>query len=216
MQTHTRDEAGLFVASRDSPVLYAIFRFKQSIARYGYVSTVHEVFGDRAGQVLALYPAPADPDDRDAEERVIIALTTDFFFTCPTLAVLDGVDTTLGQADSVFMYQFTQVPHFLPIFGGKCMKDYACHAMDLPYLWRPDFLYMSPKERALSDEMIRYFRDFMNGRMDDAVLTRHRVAWPSYHTGQGEYLELGDEIRPRRRLREPFCQLWNEQLGYDW
>ena len=113
-----RDETGLFVASRESPVMYRLLEMKDSIARYGYTETVRNVFKDKAPRVLEIYPAPNDPEDLIAEEDVIVALTTDFFFTCPTVAITgSNVRSNISGIRERFLYQFTQVPSFLPVLG---------------------------------------------------------------------------------------------------
>ena len=98
--------------------MYRLLEMKDSIARYGYTETVRNVFKDKAPRVLEVYPAPNDTEDPMAEEDIIVALTTDFFFTCPTVAITNSnVRSNISGVSERFLYQFTQVPSFLPVIG---------------------------------------------------------------------------------------------------
>ena len=79
----------------------------------------------------------------------------------------------------------------------------ACHAMDLPYLFRPSFVYMNNREANLSDYMIGYFASFLNGTLSTA---NHTVPW--FEATGGQFLELGDQVQVGINLRQSYCRFW--------
>jgi carboxylesterase type B len=86
----------------------------------------------------------------------------------------------------------------------------ACHAFDIPYMFRPQFLWLSKKEKQLSKQYIKYVVNFMNGNINKDVA----VKWPVYSADQKEYLELSHECKVGKRLREQLCRDVWAKIGY--
>jgi para-nitrobenzyl esterase len=136
--------------------LVAVLNLLTPVTVSGYQDIVRNAFGDRAGEVLAAYPATTD-----AQAPVAWAAgVTDRVWSCPTLTG----DRLLARHTPVYAYEFADrtappppPPPFLPRTPDFPYGAY--HAAELPYLF--DVNGWTPRTGTpLSDDMIRRWARF--------------------------------------------------------
>lgn len=150
-----------------------------------YEKGMKEAYGAEAETILKLFPAASDKDLR----QTLNSLITDTWFTRAAR------EMALGQANTgkeSFQYEFTRLSRTMPGLG-------AHHAAELGYVFNtlPD-QKLEDTDRNLADAMIKYWVQFAKtGNPNQAGLPE----WPSFTPGSEKYLELGDEIMGKSKLR---------------
>lgn len=166
-----------------------------------YKEYVNKTFGDKARQVLAMYPATSNDEAKACAEQVL----TLYAFTCPTKAYA----TAMSRVKEVYLYEFTRVPP-----GAGAMGAY--HALEIGYVFgnlipilpTPDpEAYFNDTDKALSEAMMGYWTQFAaTGNPNQKGLPE----WPAYDIKSGRYLDLGDSVRVKSGLYPEACVLFNE------
>jgi len=140
------------------------------------------VLGDAGGSALApLYPPSAYNNNPGIAEATAC---TDVIFACPMLRTAQ----TLAAATPVFAYEFND-PKAPQIFVPP-VPDFefaAAHASELQYLFTLPKSVLSEPQKALSDQMVKYWANFAKaGDPNGAGLP----AWPKYTTAANGILAL--------------------------
>jgi para-nitrobenzyl esterase len=147
-------------------------------------SRVEARFGDFADEVLAVYPAAADSDARDAS----LAMQADdtFAWQMRTWARL-----TENVSSPAYLYYFSRVPP-----GPEAETYGSYHAAEIPYAF--DNLALGrahtweQTDHDLADLMSTYWLNFAtSGDPNGPDLPE----WPAYSSAADEAIELGDEVR---------------------
>lgn len=182
---------------------WAIFQLVMPpITAESYKGYVSKAFGDKAKQVLAMYPADNNDEARASAEQVL----TLYAFTCPTKAYANAMSRVRSE---VYLYEFTRVPPGASTLG-------AFHALEIGYVFgnlipilpSPDrATYFNDTDRALSDDMMRYWTHFAaTGNPNQDGL----LEWPAYDIKSGMHLDLGDRVRVKSGLYDEACVLFQE------
>lgn len=169
-----------------------------------YKAYVGYAFGDKAQQVLAMYPA-GDDDEAAASQRQVTTFCT---FTCPVRAY---ANTMANVKSPVYLYHFTRVPP-----GAKMLG--AFHAMDINYVFSNFIPILSPlkadkyfddTDRALSEAIMSYWANFAAaGDPNKEGLAN----WPVYDASTGQYLDFGDTIQVKSGMSVDICDLYMDEL----
>jgi para-nitrobenzyl esterase len=136
-----------------------------------YEIAVDVLFGAYAPQVLAEYPATNYSDPAFA----LGALLTDTAFACPT----DKLRALLSTLTPTYGYEFDD-PNAPPgVQSG--MPSGAYHSADVQYLfaYTPSHGVLSPDQKALSLQMIRYWAAFADQGRPEVPRAPH---WPRFDT----------------------------------
>jgi para-nitrobenzyl esterase len=151
-------------------------------------------------QVLALYPCQRSPL---ASAREIGQGVTDSFFTCPSRRVARAAATT--QTEPVYRYLWTHVTPYLGVLGTFG----AFHGSEVPYVFRTFaglFYSPTPAEKALSDQMQRYWRNFAaTGDPNGAGLP----TWSQYEPTADNAVRLDIPIGSVSRFEAAQCDFWD-------
>jgi para-nitrobenzyl esterase len=144
-------------------------------------------------------------DDERANEMMAVQLGTDSMFRCPTVQM---ADLLARENKEVYVYEVIHPAQFIKL--GRCSDDMACHAFDLPYMWRPYFVWLSKDEIKLSDHYNNYLFDFISGN----ISKRAKVPWPRYSSEKKEYMNLAPNPMLGHGLRKDYCkEVWSK-IGY--
>ena len=165
-----------------------------------YKTYVNNTFGDKAQQVLTMYPASNEKEATTSDKQVLTLIT----FTCPARAYASSMSKVKSPA---YFYQFSRVPPGAKAFG-------AFHAMDINYVFtnfrpilsplKPD-VYFADIDRALGQSIMDYWTNFAaNGDPNGEGLT----TWPVYNAGTRQYLDFGDTIQVKSGLNNDVCDLF--------
>jgi para-nitrobenzyl esterase len=159
-----------------------------------YEDLVRGVFGDRAEEALALYPA----DGAGGPTKALGRMLTEIGFASSARFAARQMSAT---GSDVYLYEFTRAP--LPFLMG------AFHAVELPYVFGTLDLFawtgvLGQTDRDLSELVIGYWTRFAttgdpNG--DGAPV------WPAYELASDLHLELGDSIGAYSGLYREACDL---------
>ena len=144
-----------------------------------YSIAINLLFGADAPQVLAEYPATNYTDPAFA----LGALLTDNAFACPT----DKLRRLLSTVTPTYGYEFDD-PNAPPgVQSG--MPSGAYHSADVQYLfdYTPSHGVLSPDQKALSLEMIRYWAAFADGGRPEV---HGAPIWPRFDERSGRVLSL--------------------------
>jgi len=179
---------------------WALFQMLSRPTLDAYQKYVNSTFGDKAQQVLTMYPASNDNEAKASEEEVI----TLYSFTCPAKTYAGAMSNVESPA---YFYQFSRVPP-----GAKALG--AFHALDINYVFgnfRPILsplkaeAYFNSADRALSGTVMDYWTTFATaGDPNKAGLTQ----WPAYDASAGQYMDLGDTAQVKSGLYTEACDLF--------
>jgi para-nitrobenzyl esterase len=183
---------------------WALFQLISKPTLDAYKTYVNKTFGDKAQQVLTMYPASNDAEAKTSGEQ----LTTLFTFTCPAKAYAGAMSKVNAP---VYFYQFSRVPP-----GAKMLGAY--HLLEIGYVFGNFIPFLSPlkadtyynsTDKALSDVMMSYWINFAaNGDPNKEGLTK----WPTYDANTGQYLDLGDAIQAKSGLYDQDCSVLMDAL----
>jgi para-nitrobenzyl esterase len=163
-----------------------------------YTQYVNTMAGDKAQQVLTMFPASDDAQAKASENQIVTLIT----FTCPARAYAGAMSKVNSKA---YFYQFTRVP------PGSKMG--AFHLLEIGYVFGNFRPFMSPlkaeayyneTDRALSDAMMSCWTGFAAaGDPNQEGLTN----WPVYDAKTGQYLNFGDKIEVKSGINTEACDL---------
>lgn len=162
-----------------------------------YEKRVRLMFGvARGDKVLAQYPASAYPTPRDA----LVAVTTDFQFTCPTRAYLQAA---AAHPTPAYRYVYSQV------LGGASALLGAAHGIELYFVFQKlerlkDYT-PTAQDLALQQAILGYWTRFAaTGDPNGAGA----VPWPRYQASSDPYLELKAPVAAGSGYRKAKCDFW--------
>ncbi len=164
-----------------------------------YKDLVSGLCGDKASEVLAMFPADDDAKAKKSANLVVALMT----FTCPAKAYA-AANSKINP--NTYFYQFTRVP------PGSKMG--AFHALDINYVFanfRPIMSalkadqYFADVDRALAETIMGYWTTFAaNGDPNESGLTQ----WPAYGASTGQYIDFGDTVQVKSGLYDEACDLF--------
>ena len=146
----------------------------------------------RADEIMTLLADDLDADIRLAADRLSGAAR----FLCPSKFMADAIDRNGGNA---YFYHFTRVRP-----GGE--KILAYHGAEIPYALdtADDWLPADDIDARLTDAMAQYWVNFATtGSPNGEGLP----TWPAYTADEGQYMELGDELRAGDELETELCSI---------
>jgi para-nitrobenzyl esterase len=148
----------------------------------GYQSWVREMFGDRAEELLALFPADSPEAIYPAFNKLITAVG----WACASRFVADARSSL---SSPTYMYQFARVPDWENKAWG------AFHGLDIGYVFGGPRLMMmdieyEDEDRKLSEMMMGYWTTFAATGDPNGAGRPH---WPVYDSARDEYLEFDCE-----------------------
>ncbi|MGB8707761.1 MAG: carboxylesterase/lipase family protein [Dehalococcoidia bacterium] len=183
---------------------WALFQLLAKPTADMYKAYVNSTFGDKAEQVLTMYPASNDNEVMSSDKQVVTLMT----FTCPARVYATAMSNVKSPA---YFYQFSRVPPGAKAFG-------AFHAMEISYVFgtfRPIYpplkpeVYYNDNDRALSEDIESYWAAFAaNGDPNQEGLTN----WPAWDANTGQYLDLGDTIQVKSGLNNETCDMFMNVL----
>jgi Carboxylesterase type B len=162
-----------------------------------YRTLARRLYGARADEVLALYPANDANEIRNALSRNI---TDSFFLT----GARYFAETTSKVNDKTFVYHFTHVSS-----DPRRRMLGAFHASEIPYVFMTQDTIMTAsyddKDHELGRVMSAYWVQFAaTGDPNGAG----RPAWPKYDAAADKHLEFGDQIAVKANLRKNAVDLF--------
>jgi para-nitrobenzyl esterase len=213
MHGNNRDENTLFTPSE--PLLSTGALPSPALTAEEYAAELTARYGDRAGEVLARYPADAYPSPL----RALAAVFSDAgppipLSTCGHVDAYEALSAVPGPTP-VYAYQFrdrTATPFVDFPFPGY--PEDAQHGAELPYLFPRLFgVGLTPEQQELSAVMVRYWTTFAatgdpNGR--------DLPTWHRYRDGgdvQGLDLASAGGVGPVDVAVESNCAFWASLPG---
>ena len=176
---------------------WALFHLLYKPTMDSYTTFVNSTFGDKAQQVMTMYPATNDKEAAEADLKVLTIYT----FTCPAKVYAGAMSQVNSKA---YFYQFSRVPP-----GAKMLG--AFHLLEINYVFgtfRPFAsplkadAYFNDSDRALSETIMSYWTTFAaNGDPNKAGLTQ----WPVYDATSGQYMDFGDTVQVKSGLYNEAC-----------
>ncbi len=190
-----------------------------------YEAFVRASFGAQAGSVLKLYPYPAGDHDPAAVAYQVAAINTDD----GTLVGQGVVNAEIGGCGNLALTE--ALARYVPVYayefehragpGWFATPGYqwgAGHAAELTYLYPQHdggkgYAGFTPAEVALSDEMVRYWGDFVKRADPNGA---GQPNWPAYSQGQFLSLDVGGKTAATANaafVSEHHCTFWNRLTG---
>ncbi len=155
-----------------------------------YIDQIHRLFGEKADEVLKLYPAGTDEQAKESH----FASYRDLSFAWQ-MRTWVRLQTKTGSFKA-YLYYFNRVPP-----GPQSSRYGAFHAAEIAYVFnnltgkRP----WEETDRKLSDAMSSYWVNFAaTGDPNGKGLPK----WAAYKTDADDALEVGDTIQPVQGVRK--------------
>jgi para-nitrobenzyl esterase len=166
----------------------------------GYATAVRGLYGDRAEEVLRLYPGGTPEEVLDSAT----ALASDRFIGFSTWRFMEGHGKTAGQP--IYRYYYTRPrPKFLGGYPAPAPPRGAAHSAEIEYAMgnlasNPHFEW-GPDDRRVSEVMQGYFANFIKtGNPNGPGLP----AWPAYDGKDGfQVMRLDVESRASPETARP-------------
>lgn len=162
----------------------------------GYRWLVRRRFGDHADAVEKLFPVGGGQDAQAAFTRMVGV----YGFVAPARFLARSMERVQSKA---YLYHFTRVPP-----NERAKRLGAFHALEIAYVFgtlegKPGF---DEKDLALSKTMRKCWARFAaTGDPNADGLPQ----WPAYRKDTDQYLEFGDEVKPKAGLYKEACDLFD-------
>jgi para-nitrobenzyl esterase len=212
MHGNNRDENTLFTPTE--PLVSTGAPPSPTLTSEEYAAELTARYGDRAGEVLARYPADAYPSPL----RALAAVFSDagpptMLSTCAHVDAYGALSAAPRPA-RVYAYQFRDRTA-VPVVADFPFPDYpedAQHGTELPYLFEFG-VPLTPEQQELSATMVRYWTTFAaTGDPNGRGVPR----WHRYRDGgdvQGLDLDSAAGIGPVDVAAESDCAFWASLAG---
>jgi len=185
----------------------------KKIRDWEYIALVDIFFQDKALQVLHQYPPPEEGNALP----VLIQLTTDYLFGCPSRNISMSVASN-GIAS--YLYQFAHSPVNDPINPTDfCKHGVVCHGADLPYTFYsigqfPEF-NQTTAEHHLAWQEMQYWTEFAATQFQNHTSVSELIPWPQMDPNTLESLSLDTPILVNHGFNQNNCDFW-DSIGYDY
>ena len=194
-------------------------------SRQQYEVFLSASFGAQAASVLKLYPYPAGDHDPAAVAYQVAAINTDD----GTLVGQGVVNAEIGGCGNLALTE--ALARYVPVYayefehragpGWFATPGYqwgAGHAAELTYLYPEHdggkgYAGFTSGEVALSDEMVRYWGDFVKQADPNGAAQPN---WPAYSQGKFLSLDVGGKTAATAKtdlVSEHNCTFWNRLAG---
>jgi para-nitrobenzyl esterase len=212
-----KDVAAIFAEGKQShvPLLagwnaeeasWAVVYGKEKPTAQAFPEQLRSRFGDRAAEVLKLYPATTDEEAR----RSAIDLASDLFIVYITWEWLEQQNKT-GKAP-VYGYVFERTPPVSPDMksDGVSPKELgARHACEIEYVFGALKSQPNPWETLdfkISDAMASYWANFTKtGNPNGPGLEK----WPAYDNGDHSMMHFGEKIQANPQMHRERYEYWS-------
>ena len=161
---------------------------------FGYRLTVRAMFREHADRMLALFPAQADDQVRDAINRLVTASS----FVAPARFLVRSMEPKESKA---YLYHFTRA---LP--SGPTAAYGAFHGLEIAYVFGnfSPGLTITEQDSKLSKVMSGCWVQFAKtGDPNGPGLPE----WPAYEAATDRHLELGEAVAAKAGLYREACDL---------
>jgi carboxylesterase type B len=194
-------ETGLYTIQANLPIISMLDKSRDQFREKDSLDLYNNLFKDKTPQVLAKYPVNKKWKHNGNSQ---VQLTTDFIFRCPILASAQGC---AESGRRVYVYQVEYGPKYISL--GDCGK-LMCHAMELPYIWRPVWMSFKTGEKSFSDHLTAQWKVFIyTGQLTSAP-------WEPFTEEKHAYVRMNTKMEQGVDLRKEHCDFWNKEMGYAW
>lgn len=205
-QSHVPLLAGWNADEASWAVVYA----KEKPTAQSFPEQIRTRFGERAAEILKLYPAQTDEEAR----RSAIDLASDLFIVYITWQWLEEQNKTGGAA--VYGYVFERTPPVatdVRVDGVSPKELGARHACEIEYVFGALKSQPNPWEAVdfkISDAMASYWATFTKtGDPNGPGLER----WPVYDGGIHPMMHFGEKIRGEAQAHRERYEYWSAASG---
>lgn len=174
-------------------LLTAVFGLKESLVKHEYKpSTTHHATDDRP---------------------VIVNMTTDFIFECPTRYI----STASAGRSSVYVYEWRHAPSFDAMGPDHpyCLHV-ACHGSELPFIFGTGSTLapLQPEEMQLqidsSAALARFVSNPIGGNMSFGG-----IPWPQWDASQQPWLAIeAGSTAVASNYKKSECDFWDQKIGW--
>jgi len=189
MHGNTRDEMRLFVG----------LTYPAGLTAERYTAVITATYGDRAPEVLARYPAGADP------RLALAAVQSDHGTALATCTHLTAYRLFARAGLPVYAYQFADrsAP---PLIDLPNYDEGAEHATELTYLWQDLLGELTPAQETLSAAMADYWTSFADsGRPSSG----NNPPWPRFHHADDVLGLAPGAVHPVDVAAQSNCTFWS-------
>lgn len=183
--------------------------FKEPVSDLNYIGLLSLIFKKRTVEILSLYPA--EPPGQD-KRPVLTELANDYVF----LAIQRHVLSLLLKNNPFKTYYW----HFNRSFSFdgwgpdyKYCIPHACHGINVVYGFQSAEQF-NRDEIILSNEMIKYYSNFIRTGDPNSGTLSPKLFWPSFNWQNKEHLQLETPSKIGTKLLEVKSNFW-DRLGYN-
>ncbi|XP_012940968.1 cAMP-regulated D2 protein [Aplysia californica] len=144
--------------TREETVLYIYSSFNHSVDVQEFLVLIEAVRPSKGLEILEMYPPTGTPPD---QREVLVNISTDLVFTCPTRNISRAVSTAAGAGTWLYLWDHA---FSFPGWGHVTYcEGRVCHGSELPYVFATAYkgnFSFTPEETVLSNNVISYWSNF--------------------------------------------------------
>ena len=184
--------------------------FNSSVDYEQYKILLTAVFGLKESLVKHQY-APSSTHHASDDRTVMVNMTTDFIFECPTRYI----STASAGRSPVYVYEWRHAPSFDALGHPFCLHV-ACHGSELPFIFGTgsSLAQLLPDELQLQADataaLARFVYTPIGGNMSFGG-----VAWPQWDAAQQPWLAIeasSTAVVPDYKKSD--CDFWDQKIGW--
>jgi carboxylesterase type B len=192
--------------------LFIFGAFNSSIDYEKYKILLSAVFGTKELLVKREYRPPTTHHTYD-DRPLIVNMTTDFIFECPTRYV----STVCAARSPVYVYEWRHAPSFDAMGPAHpyCLHV-ACHGSELPFIFGTGsgLAPLQPKEQQLQADataaLARFVSNDAGGNMSFGGLE-----WPRWAASQQSWLAIdAGNTSVVLDYKKSICDFWDQEIGW--
>jgi len=194
--------------NKNEEALFVALVMERPLNASAYEALIQTSYPKNYQQVLALYPAEDNYDNRITYGYLL----THQNWACPGAQMILNINKYNPQGSGGYIYYFEHIDSF-PNWHEPICKEAVCHGEELAFVWNTvDFVSkglfeMTPEEKALTKSMQTYWGQFSATGVPS---TSGQVNWPTFlsNTNTSMVLDTPNVYTSPGHIQK-YCNLWD-------
>jgi len=206
---YNRNIPTILGTNKHEEAIFLAYFFERPMSADEYTNVVTVTYGKTAPQVLALYPAQQNYDNR----ITLAYLTTHQSWACPGAQIVLNINKYNSAANRGYVYYFEHIDSF-PNWHEPICGEAVCHAEELAFVWNTvnftshDLIHMTPEEEVLTYATQTYWGTFTATGIPSAP---GQPAWAAFEPSSNTSIVLDCPCYSSPGHIQKYCNFWDAQ-----